>query len=67
MRFDKIFFVIVLQTVCTAIAVILHYTFLVVFFLMLAEGIMITYLVLSPFRKRRIVVPLIIAAYGTLF
>ncbi|XP_052242764.1 adhesion G protein-coupled receptor L3-like isoform X2 [Dreissena polymorpha] len=52
------------STVCTAIAVILHYIFLVVFFLMLAEGLMITYLVLSPFRKRRIVVPFIIAAYA---
>ncbi|KAH3737062.1 hypothetical protein DPMN_043638 [Dreissena polymorpha] len=52
------------STVCTVIAVVLHYTFLVVFFLMLTEGVMITYLVLSPFRKRRIVVPLIMAAYA---
>ncbi|KAH3725098.1 hypothetical protein DPMN_050928 [Dreissena polymorpha] len=66
MRFDILLFAIVLQNVCKAIAVIQHYIFIVVFFLMLAEGFMITYLVLSPFRKRRIVVPFIIAAYAVL-
>ena len=41
-----------LQDVCTAIAVLLHFAFLVVFFLMLAEGIDIAVSIMYVFATK---------------
>jgi len=40
------------QIVCTVIAALLHYIFLVVFLLMLAEGIQVAYTVIVVFNTR---------------
>ncbi|WAR07985.1 LPLT2-like protein, partial [Mya arenaria] len=42
------------KDMCTAIAVFLHYSILVVFFLMLAEGVTIALLVLRPLKKQEL-------------
>ena len=55
------------QTVCTTIAVILHYLFLAAFFLMLAEGCLITHMVLTPLHKKNIAQSLIAVAFGIFF
>ncbi|XP_052243943.1 adhesion G protein-coupled receptor B2-like [Dreissena polymorpha] len=51
------------MTSCTAVAVLLHYVYLVVFFVMLAKGGVITLMVLRPLGKKN--VPIFLAAtYG---
>jgi len=45
-------------------AVLLHYLYLSVFFLMLAEGLHLAYTVLKPLSSRNIAMPLLAGAYG---
>ncbi|KAH3888122.1 hypothetical protein DPMN_012148, partial [Dreissena polymorpha] len=49
---------------CTFTAVLLHYVYLVVFFLMLAEGGVIALMVLSPLTKRDIIPYFLTGSYG---
>ncbi|KAH3727046.1 hypothetical protein DPMN_052971, partial [Dreissena polymorpha] len=49
---------------CTFTAVLLHYVYLVAFFLMLAEGGVIALMVLSPLTKRNSVPYFLAGAYG---
>ncbi|XP_053397968.1 adhesion G protein-coupled receptor E1-like [Mercenaria mercenaria] len=51
------------ETACTAVAVALHYVFLVLFFLMLAEGITVFITVTFPFHKKSHLIELLIAAF----
>jgi len=52
------------QNVCTAIAAILHYLFLDAFFLMLAEGCLITHMVVTPLHQKNLAPLLIALAFG---
>ena len=48
-------------------AVILHFVYLAVFFLMLAQGINLVLTVIMPLKKQSFGIPMIIAAYGRNF
>jgi len=52
------------QTMCTAIAVGLHYMFLTVFFLMLGEAVALVQLVLWPLHRRNMYIVTIPVAFG---
>ncbi|XP_060555991.1 adhesion G protein-coupled receptor L2-like isoform X2 [Ruditapes philippinarum] len=51
------------KTICTGIAVVLHYVFLVLFFLMLAEGMTVFITVTFPFHKKSHIKELLISAF----
>ncbi|XP_045211817.2 uncharacterized protein LOC123563207 [Mercenaria mercenaria] len=51
------------QSACTAMAVLLHLVYLVVFFIMLSEGLLLANTVLYPFSTRKPGMPLLIASY----
>ena len=55
-----------LQTVCSAIAVLLHYLFLVVFMWMLMEGVVLYVALVKVFIKqnKRYIVGFTITSYG---
>ncbi|XP_060568539.1 adhesion G protein-coupled receptor L3-like isoform X2 [Ruditapes philippinarum] len=51
------------KDVCTAMAILLHLVFLIVFFGMLTEGCNLSYTVLKPLSTRKPGIPLMIASY----
>ena len=56
-----------MQTVCSAIAVLLHYLFLVVFMWMLMEGVVLYLVLVKVFVKhntRRYIAAFTISSYG---
>ncbi|KAH3727861.1 hypothetical protein DPMN_053806 [Dreissena polymorpha] len=56
-----------LEAICTAVAVLLHYEYLVAFFVMLAEGGVIALMMLRPLGKKDVVPIFLAAAYGIPF